>query len=593
MNHLKPRGPLTAFLFFLVYLHQTLADPAIYCKPVPSSQNWPAQSAWQKLNETISGRLFVDVPPGAVCHPGTSLFNNVTCAFVLSQWTNSSFHANNPISADYNDDGCLPSPLAPCSVAAYPSYVVHATKASDVQAAVEFAANTGVRLIVKGTGHDLLSRSSGGQSLSIWTHNIVGVSVNTSDPRALPYGGVGSVKIAAGSRMAEVYREVAKHNLTVIAGGDMSVGIGGWVLGGGHSPISSTYGLGADQILEMEVVTPDGEFVTINEKSYPDLFWAMRGGGGSTFGVLISVTMKVYPTLPGSLAIFSINTTSNSDTFWSISTYFTSQVPSLSDKGANGYHYFVPYAPPNPPDQAGVIVGGYFFPNKTATQVNTILGPVITKINTTDWGDGVFVATETIPIPDFTKFWMTNQPETVGPSERLGSRLLTRGALTGNQTALENALRTASNGTWTLLNHLVAGKGVRDAKIPGGNNSVCPAWRNNTYIHFVTYRQWTPLNQTEKTAVTDALRNRAIEALRILDPYTGAYVNEADPTEPNWQTTFWGSNYPRLLALKKKYDPKGIFWCKPCVGNELWNVTGSSATQDGIGQDGGMICRSQ
>src|SRR6202012_4999577 len=87
-------------------------------------------------------------------------------------------------------------------------------------------------------------------------------------------------------------------------------------------------------------------------------------------------------------------------------------------------------------------------------------------------------------IPDFTKFWMTNQPESVGSSERLGSRLLSRGALTGNQTKLKNALRTASNGTWTLLNHLVAGKGVQNAKIPGGNNSVCPAWRNNTYIHF-------------------------------------------------------------------------------------------------------------
>ncbi|OAL27900.1 hypothetical protein AYO22_03245 [Fonsecaea multimorphosa] len=574
MNPPLSRVCLMGLLFFLASVHQALAGPAIYCKPIPSSSNWPAQSAWQELNKTVSGKLFADVPPGSVCHPGNALFNNATCDFVLSQWTNSSFHADNPISVDYNDDGCLPSPLAPCSAAAYPSYVVHATKVSDVQAAVEFAANTGVRLIVKGTGHDLLSR-------------------------ALPYGGVGSVKIAAGSRMMELYQAVAEYNLTVIAGGDVSVGIGGWVLGGGHSPISSTYGLGADQVLEMEVVTPDGKFLTINENSYPDLFWAMRGGGGSTFGVLISVTMKVYPTLPGSLTIFTANTTSNSDTFWSISTYFTSQVPSLSDKGANGYHYFIPYAPPNPPDQAGIIIGGYFFPNKTPAQVNAIMGPVITKINTTNWGDPVFVANETIPIPDFNKFWMTNQPEAVGPSERLGSRLLTRGALTGNQTELQNALRTASNGTWTLLNHLVAGKGVRDAKIPGGNNSVCPAWRNDTYIHFapsscqVTYRSWTPLNQTEKTAVTDELRNSAVEALRILDPYTGAYVNEADPTEPNWQTTFWGSNYPRLLALKKKYDPKGVFWCKPCVGNELWNVTGSSVYQDGIGEDGGMICKAQ
>ncbi|KAJ9611731.1 hypothetical protein H2200_004915 [Cladophialophora chaetospira] len=583
---------LVAVSLLLAPLQRCLAGPTTYCKPITSSSKWPAQSAWQALNKTVAGKLFADASPGSVCHPGNALYNNATCALVLSQWTSSDFHAQSPVSVDYNDEGCLPSPLAPCSTTAYPAYVVHATNASDVQAAVNFASKTDVRLIVKGTGHDLLSRSSGGQSLSVWTHNIVGVSVNASDTRALPYGGIGSVKIAAGSRMKEVYEAVAKYNLTVIAGGDMSVGIGGWVLGGGHSPISSTYGLGADQVIEMEVVTPDGRFLTINEKSFPDLFWAMRGGGGSTFGVLISVTLMLHPKLPGSLTIFSVNTTSDSDTFWSICAYFTSQVPSLSDEGANGYHYFIPYNPESPPSQAGTILGGFFFPNKTAGQAISVMDPVLSKINTTDWGDKVSVGNYTLPIPDFTKFWMTQDPEAVGPSERLGSRLLTRSALSSNQTKLKNALRTASNGTWPLLNHLVAGKGVRNAKIPGGNNSVCPAWRN-AYIHFVTYRTWTPLNQDEKTEVTSELRNRAVEALRKLDPHSGAYVNEADPTEPNWQTTFWGSNYPRLLALKKKYDPKGIFWCKPCVGNELWNVTGASPSQDGIGEDGGMICRAQ
>lgn len=85
------------------------------------------------------------------------------------------------------------------------------------------------------------------------------------------------MKIAAGSRMFEIYAAAAKYNLTVVGGGDMNVGIGGWITGAGHSPISSTYGLGADQILEMEVVTADGRFLTINENCYPNLFWAMRG----------------------------------------------------------------------------------------------------------------------------------------------------------------------------------------------------------------------------------------------------------------------------------------------------------------------------
>lgn len=100
-------------------------------------------------------------------------------------------------------------------------------------------------------------------------------------------------------------------------------------------------------------------------------------------------------------------------------------------------------------------------------------------------------------------------------------------------------------------------------------------------------REWPYLNTTAKAAIADDLRNVRVQALRELAPNSGAYVNEADPTEPNWQRAFWGSNYPRLLNLKKKWDPDGVFWCRPCVGNELWTVTGA----DGLGQDGGTICR--
>ena len=97
------------------------------------------------------------------------------------------------------------------------------------------------------------------------------------DARAKKYGGVAAVKIAAGMRMKEIYTEATKHNITVVGGGDVDVGIGGWITGAGHSPISSKYGLGADQVLEMEVVTANGTHLTINENSYPGLFWAMRG----------------------------------------------------------------------------------------------------------------------------------------------------------------------------------------------------------------------------------------------------------------------------------------------------------------------------
>jgi FAD/FMN-containing dehydrogenase len=70
---------------------------------------------------------------------------------------------------------------------------------------------------------------------------------------------------------------------------------GGWAQGGGHGALSSYYGLGADQVLEYKVVTADGSLVVANKISNPDLFWALRGGGPSTFGVVVEATIKVYP----------------------------------------------------------------------------------------------------------------------------------------------------------------------------------------------------------------------------------------------------------------------------------------------------------
>jgi FAD/FMN-containing dehydrogenase len=122
-----------------------------------------------------------------------------------------------------------------------------------------------------------LCSSSGGNSLSIWTHHIRGIKTIKGDKRALTHGAVAAVKISAGMRMFELYAEMAKQNLTVMGGADGHVGIGGWISAAGHGPLTSIYGLGADQVLEMEVVTADGEYRVVNENSFPNLFWAMRG----------------------------------------------------------------------------------------------------------------------------------------------------------------------------------------------------------------------------------------------------------------------------------------------------------------------------
>lgn len=132
--------------------------PPPQCKPTYGSPVWPAADAWQQLNDSVAGRLVVPSPPGAVCHPDLPQYDNISCSLVVSQWSNTSFHALNLISTDYNDVACLPNSTYPCSLDNYPRYVVPAINAQDVQQAVSFVRETGVRLIVKGTGHDVPGR---------------------------------------------------------------------------------------------------------------------------------------------------------------------------------------------------------------------------------------------------------------------------------------------------------------------------------------------------------------------------------------------------------------------------------------------------
>ena len=92
-------------------------------------------------------------------------------------------------------------------------------------------------------------------------------------------GAIGTVTIGSGMTVEDVLSAAATNNVTVVTGSDQTVGIAGFLAGGGHGPVTSRYGLGADQVIEMQVVTASGQLLTINAQSSPDLFWAMRGVG--------------------------------------------------------------------------------------------------------------------------------------------------------------------------------------------------------------------------------------------------------------------------------------------------------------------------
>jgi hypothetical protein len=473
------------------------------------------------------------------------------------------------------------------------------------------------------------NRSSGSDALSIQTHNMRGLSLNRTDSRALALGGIASLKVQAGERMVDIYNFAAMNNITVVGGGEVNVGIGGWISHGGHGPVSAHYGLGADQVLEMEVVTADGVLRVVNEESEPDLFWALRGvrnyninassgtntsqGGASNFAVIVSVTMKAYGVLPYTEYQYSYNTTARSDTFWSMVAYFHSELPRLVESGLMGYFWVTPLEGTSQNSSTqGRLYGKWFAPELTLHRVQDLLAPMEDHIKASGWEDPVSISGQGAEHADYMKKYAKDtSPGTAGIPVRLGSRLLDEKALSKPLTVLEKALRGASADSvdWPILGHVIAGPGTWSPKggIAGGSNAVLQTWRRAcmqigecSMIHNLPVladistalpTSWDPLNQTQKESITTSLRNEAVRGLRELAPDMGAYASEADPTEPNWQRTFYGENYARLLALKKHWDLHGVFWYKNGVGSELWEPRGEFGIENGVGQNPVQLCR--
>lgn len=164
--------------------HRSIA--AAFCSLInitqgPNDQCWPSVSRWTQFNNTLGGKLIADVPPAIVCYPGPD-FDAQACATVGVELTDQSFIADDPIALSYPTDSCPPvnlkanpcsigysnsapcstsnssTPAGTCSIGDQPRYTVNATEACDVEAAILFAKQHNIRLVIRNTGHDILRR---------------------------------------------------------------------------------------------------------------------------------------------------------------------------------------------------------------------------------------------------------------------------------------------------------------------------------------------------------------------------------------------------------------------------------------------------
>jgi hypothetical protein len=309
------------------------------CRCLPEDSCWPSTAQWTAFNESIGGKLIATIPIASSCHfDAFETFNSEECTALQNVWnvTETHWQSSSSIMANFfANESCDPfsAPTARCIIGTYIQYAVNASSATDYQATIDFVKLHNIRLVIRNTGHDFYGKSTGAGALGIWTHNLKNIDV--VDYKSSIYTGK-AMKIGAGVQGQDATKAANAHGLTVLTGNCQTVGIaGGFTQGGGHSFLSSKYGLGADQALEWEVVTGEGELLVATPEENNDLYWALTGGGGGTYGVVLSLTVRAFPDEPTSGANLLFTSTSVDD-FYDVMEIFVGILPALADLGAGG-----------------------------------------------------------------------------------------------------------------------------------------------------------------------------------------------------------------------------------------------------------------
>ncbi|KAE8402671.1 hypothetical protein BDV37DRAFT_284478 [Aspergillus pseudonomiae] len=518
---------------------------------------WPDIQTWNDFNATVGGRLIRSVPSAAVCH--TERYNADKCTVAKESWLDSFWRTNQTgaYSATVWEMGktgqCFinASVSAPCDQGRVPYYMVRAASVEDIQASVKFASEKDLLLVTKNTGHDHLGRSSGKGSFGIWTHNLKGIEFHDSFvPQDAPANatGIPAVTLQAGEQWFDVYEAAAKKGVLVVGGSARTVGAaGGYVLGGGHSPFAHYYGLAADNLLEVSIVSADGGHRVLNAYTDPEYFWAIRGGGGSAWGVVTSVTYKTHP-VPQNLIIglVQLNAT-NTSSMKRVIAESVKLLPAITEAGYIGY---------------GAIENGFaaimLKPNSTIADFNQTFAPFFNLSRLPGIQGGVTAYPSTWD--GYVKAFLRDP--NIGTNIQDTSRLLTTEVI--QEKAEQLAEFIVDNKQGAGFNFIgKVNNGERD------HTAVHDVWKHSHGLLSVSVDWADTATDSEK----QEKRHQAVQLSKQLTEIVGAeggtYVNEANPYEPDWQNVFWGRKYDRLLAIKQRVDPTQLFVCNRCVGTDI------------------------
>ncbi|QKX62345.1 uncharacterized protein TRUGW13939_09504 [Talaromyces rugulosus] len=535
------------------------------CRKLPGDSDWPSDASWDSLNRTVGGRLIKGVPVAQSCYGPQA--DEITCSTLQNNWGLVNPFLSDPVnvvSPYFGNNSCNPfvglanNSLSSCELGNMASYAINVSNAETAVAGIKFARENNIRLVVKNTGHDYLGGSAGKGALALWTHNLKEVTIMTNYSSSV-YSGP-AVKIGAGVQFVDLYNITAKNGLRVVGGSCPTVGAaGGWRLNGGHGPLASSYGLGADNSLEFEVVTVDGKKLTASPQENSDLYWALSGGGAGTYAVVISAIVKAHKDGPvaGSTLTFP-NIYGNS--FWVAVEAWMKHLLVLDTIPGFASEALITK------DTFSIVIAT--LPNGTETTMKEALAPfyqTLSQLNITA------VINETAVQKNYLEHYDTYIGEGTPFTRNLtvGGRLIPRSLVhdTSRLSQLTETFRdivASENTVLYLLGYNVSNKRVG---LPTGFNSVTPAWRDSLFLINIA----TPASNDAgwSTMSSDmSLMNRWQDKLRTLTPGGGAYINEGTYNDPQWKIDYFGGTYDRLRTIKRKYDPEFVLYVHPGVGSD-------------------------
>lgn len=338
---------------------------------------------------------------------------------------------------------------------------------------------------------------------------------------------------------------------------------GGYIQGGGHGPLSTIYGMGADNVLSFTAITANGEYVTANAVENPDLFWALKGGGPSTFAVVTSVTAKTFPEIPVAAANLNINFTHTTDIgvfnegfriFHNLSNYYTENDMFVYFELSTLRFHVQPFVAPR----------------MTEAKLRTVLKPLQDQLKAANIPhEMVFKG-----FPTFFEMYIDMfEDEPPNQQSYVGGRLFTQKDMATRANEVADALIFANQPVPDIAGGFSIGHIVNPGRAnPVVDNAIHPDWRRASSFVITNTGATGQETWAEKLRLQDITTNVVGKALREAGPDGAGYVNEGDLNEPNWQETYWGSNYPRLLSIKEKWDPTGLFFAETTPGTEDWEV---------------------